>query len=571
MHQQIIKISVLWILCLATVIPARSQNEQHLLDPADRYFFKNGIISLYNNFVKERKINKNLLNGDIGPREIHTSLVTGEHTRLSLLVYQANMHMPYAISSLWEDRSFIHQVADLKKLQVRITENGQISQPWKTLDSTALFKDSAVLLHEDDQFSYSFALADLYQQPEDIAVVDVRNGTDSTTVFTWMIRRIFKPVEPMMASMRHDTAGSNRFNEETVKKYLLNKDAELLALEKFYTDKMGGLEYHNTLLFPHSKLIFYFAKARKAFTDSSLEYRFSGSDLKNKEWKRTGHSILIDGLDPGQYYKLEVRYIAYPENIKEYSFFTGLPRYQQPWLRWITGIVLTLITAFLLAFFIYRQRLTAEKKKRSRVAGQLKAIHAQLNPHFIFNSLSSIQALMNKQENTKANQYLSIFAGLMRSVLTNNEKDYISLEQEVKILESYLKLEQLRFNFHYQLNVSSTINTGILMLPPMLLQPLIENAVKHGIPELEEKGYIHVDFTSQQNDLHITVADNGKGFDGKHTSNDVSPREGYGLRLVKEQIAIFNTLHKKQPAQLTIQSAPGAGTTVHLTFKNWLA
>ncbi|MNL29701.1 Sensor histidine kinase YehU [compost metagenome] len=192
---------------------------------------------------------------------------------------------------------------------------------------------------------------------------------------------------------------------------------------------------------------------------------------------------------------------------------------------------------------------------------QLNSIRSQLNPHFLFNALSGIQNLMNKNETDNANKYLSKFARLTRNVL--DDKELISLSQEKTLLDDYLQMEQLRFGFKYEINQSENLDLDNIEIPSMLLQPFVENAVKHGISQKAANGQIMISFTKQANDLVLTVTDNGNGFDtGKKNS-------GLGLPLSDSRIALLNSIYKENRFNLAIQSTT-KGTKISLTLTDWL-
>jgi two-component sensor histidine kinase len=328
-------------------------------------------------------------------------------------------------------------------------------------------------------------------------------------------------------------------------------------------DGGDGATFRNELIVPTSSFIFYFGKPDASLADSTMEYRILGGRYTDSNWTKTGHLIMMDGLTGDERYSLEVRYRSNPENTQVYTFVTKPWWYQRSWLKWLTGGVLFLLI-LLLINASYRRKLAKEKAKKAGLADRLRNMQTQLNPHFIFNALGSIQALMSRQENDKAHQYLSTFGSLLRNVLTNSNHDNTTLDQEIRSLESYLQLEQLRFQFRYNIAVAQDIQTTTVSLPVMLLQPLVENAIRHGIDGMEEKGQISILFNRDNNNLYAVIEDNGKGFD------TTRPTTGYGLKLVKEKIQLINTLQEQQTIQLDMQST-NVGTAVHLTFKNWLA
>lgn len=232
------------------------------------------------------------------------------------------------------------------------------------------------------------------------------------------------------------------------------------------------------------------------------------------------------------------------------------------------GLAVLVLAGLLFGLYYSRNLRLLKRSDRARqMAGlQLKAIRSQLNPHFMFNALSSIQNLMNRSDLPRANHYLSTFAGLTRKVLLTGDQELISLEDEVGILEDYLKMEQLRFGFQYDIRVDTGIDKANVEIPSMLLQPFVENAVKHGVNARGEAGRVEVSIVKRGNDLLLTVMDNGKGFDRKAPAMEAN---GFGLKLGEERIGLLNQLHKDRTATLQIDSGP-AGTMILITLIAWL-
>jgi len=211
----------------------------------------------------------------------------------------------------------------------------------------------------------------------------------------------------------------------------------------------------------------------------------------------------------------------------------------------------------------YERKLKQSVQEKESVKLKLRSIRSQLNPHFMFNALTSIQGLMNKNDIAAANHYLTLFANLTRTVLNTTDQDLISLEDELKIQEDYLQMEQLRFGFQYQVTVGEEINIANTEIPAMLLQPFVENAVKHGVAPLQQNGSIKVQVSKQGNSLYLSVTDNGKGFDKEVTQQKGS----LGLKLSDERIALFNLVNPDQPVVLNIDSKQ-TGITITIMFIN---
>ncbi|ARS42887.1 sensor histidine kinase [Sphingobacteriaceae bacterium GW460-11-11-14-LB5] len=208
-----------------------------------------------------------------------------------------------------------------------------------------------------------------------------------------------------------------------------------------------------------------------------------------------------------------------------------------------------------------KKKLAENEQQKNTAKLQLNSIRSQLNPHFLFNALSGIQNLMNKNEIDNANKYLSKFARLTRNVL--DDKELISLSQEKTLLDDYLQMEQLRFGFKYEIYYSDNLALENVEIPSMLLQPFVENAVKHGISKKGTDGKIMITFTKQANDLVLTVADNGNGFNIEKKNN------GLGLQLSDSRIKLLNSIYKENRFILATQST-AKGTEISLTLTDWL-
>lgn len=276
--------------------------------------------------------------------------------------------------------------------------------------------------------------------------------------------------------------------------------------------------------------------------------------------------IWLRNLPPGKH-KLQLRYSLQRHNISEYVF-TIEPAWHQTIIFKIAAVILAIgLIGFIVLLFRsnqQKQELRIAEFKKQQVQTELKSIHSQFNPHFVFNALSSIQALITKNDLQAANKYLSEFSTMLRDSLKNSGKEMVSLFLEIKMLDSYLKLEQLRFGFNYTIGVDEGIDKNAIEIPALLLQPLIENAVKHGIAPLYDKGALAIRFKRSIHDMVVTISDNGTGYDTNKTS------AGFGLKLTRERIELLNKMLKDQSIGLAATST-SKGTDVKLLFKNWLS
>lgn len=236
--------------------------------------------------------------------------------------------------------------------------------------------------------------------------------------------------------------------------------------------------------------------------------------------------------------------------------------------RWMIALlILGIFALIVLTYFLVKN---IREKQKSNMKIRLASLRAQMNPHFIFNSLNSVNGFISQNEEIKANKYLSDFSKLMRTVLNNTNNEKITLEEELKSLEIYLSLEQSRFSdkFDFVLDIDSDISTQNIQIPPMLIQPYLENAVWHGLRYREEKGLLTLAIQMEGNSLKVSVSDNGIGrkqslaLKTKHQKDYKST----GMSNTQERLTILNKLYDKSYTVkvIDLQTADDTGTIVEL-------
>lgn len=169
-----------------------------------------------------------------------------------------------------------------------------------------------------------------------------------------------------------------------------------------------------------------------------------------------------------------------------------------------------------------RAVLTKEMEKT-----KMRALQTQMNPHFIFNSLNSIRSYMLKNETKEASGYLSKFSRLIRQILEYSSEEYITLKQELQVLDLYVQIEQLRFRdeFGFEIDAEESIEQDELMVPPLIVQPFLENAIWHGLMQKEGKKRIHLLVRDEGTRLKIIVRDNGIGREESSRNKTGVPKE----------------------------------------------
>ncbi len=229
------------------------------------------------------------------------------------------------------------------------------------------------------------------------------------------------------------------------------------------------------------------------------------------------------------------------------------------------------IGLLLLLFALYYLFKSNKERKKANNLLALKQLRTQMNPHFIFNALNSVNGFIANNDERSANKYLTDFSKLMRSVLNNSEKDFIPLATELELLEIYLKLEHTRFKdkFDYKITIDSNIKIEKFTIPPMLLQPYVENAVWHGLRYKKEKGLLTInvkyidDYT-----INIEITDNGIG---RKKSKELKSKnqlkhQSKGMQNIKNRIEILNEMHPKKIIIKVIDLEQESGTKIVLSL-----
>lgn len=232
---------------------------------------------------------------------------------------------------------------------------------------------------------------------------------------------------------------------------------------------------------------------------------------------------------------------------------------------WLIGSIIILVV-FLGAILYILKKLRIKNKKIA-----LQSLRREMNPHFIFNSLNSINQFIANNNELEANQYLTKFSTLMRRVMENSKEDFVLFSKEIELLQNYLELEKSRFpdkfDFHIKID-DSLFADEQLYIPGMLIQPHLENAIWHGLRYMEDKGFLQLSFNKTPNGIEIIIEDNGIGIaeSKKAKTENQKKRSGRGIANTLERIKILNELyHQKIACEVVDKPAPGKGVKVKIT------
>jgi sensor histidine kinase YesM len=308
----------------------------------------------------------------------------------------------------------------------------------------------------------------------------------------------------------------------------------------------------------------------------NIIYSINGSKYAN-----SGYQIILPKLKPGTYNNVSL--VAYDDTwrSKPIPFYIYIePKWWQTTLskRLIIAGAITLLLGIIYLSVVYTRYIVNRNnaKKNQRRELELKSIYSQINPHFIFNSLSTAQYFVKKNKTAEAYEHINQFSNLLRSYIKSSRDKFITIAEELQNLENYLELQLTRFEnkFEYQLEIDNSVNPSKIKIPSLLLQPLVENALNHGIFHSNKKGLLIISFKvdSKLDELVCIVDDNGIGRQRAREirSEIIKKADSYGNILIKELVDTFNKYETiKIHLEYIDKIAPETGTTVIIKIKNY--
>jgi len=242
-----------------------------------------------------------------------------------------------------------------------------------------------------------------------------------------------------------------------------------------------------------------------------------------------------------------------------------------------SGVLLYLLTVALFYILLSNQAATDAEKREVEARGlaresELKALKTQVNPHFIFNCLNSINRFILENNKSDSSRYLNKFSKLIRMILQNSQSSFIPLKSELESLELYMEMEMMRFDNHftYKIIVPPEINISQLKVPPLILQPYVENAVWHGLMHKEEKGELMIEVLEEGKFLYLKITDNGIGRQQAEriASKSATKHKSMGLLITADRIAMMQNTNGNESAvlinDLVHADGSAAGTEVQI-------
>ncbi len=286
----------------------------------------------------------------------------------------------------------------------------------------------------------------------------------------------------------------------------------------------------------------------------NINYRYQLKGI-DKDWvypKSERRFVSYNNIVPEKY-DFIVQASVYNQNWEDntYNLHINVSGYfwQRLWFRLLAVILFSAVIAYIifLKFRNYRLIQHSQTKELERKEALLQSLSAQMNPHFLFNALNSINNFIATKDKRKANEYLGAFANLMRQILENSKKEKISLAKELECLHLYLNLEHLRASgsFDYNIDVDPNIDTSTVFVPPMIVQPFVENAIWHGMVNNEKQGQLDINFERSSNMLRCKIVDNGIGYTVSQNNKQKTGYASTGIENVRRRMNILSSIEDR--------------------------
>ncbi len=338
------------------------------------------------------------------------------------------------------------------------------------------------------------------------------------------------------------------FDEDSDYEFPQTKSIELKHKQNYFSFEFAALDYS------------YPAENKYAYVLENFDPEWFYTDANDRRAKYTN-------VPPGEYIfrvKAANNDGTWNEAGASVSLIVKPPFWKTWWFYSLEGLLIVLI---IISYIKYREKKINEKNKLLLL--EQKLLRSQMNPHFIFNSLTSIQSFIFENNLIEAGSYLSKFSELIRSILYNSREEFIPLEKEINTLENYLNIQQLRYNnkFDYEIEVDHELDPELHAVPPMLAQPFIENSVEHGIRHLEGRGTISVKFQLAKESIILIIEDNGIGMEasGKIHSEKAREHKSLALIITQERIGVLNKGKRNKPYGMHIEDRVGADESIEGT------
>lgn len=571
--------------------------------PLKKYFWKPAIESNLSDSVKVKQLNKaafalrltdpsktlELAESSLNlSKKINYAPGIAEAHRVKGIGYYYLNNTELAVKNYIEALKYFKQIKDIKN-EARVYNN--IGNLYKEInyEKALFYYNKALYLSKDlrdDELNAGlyFSISNIYTLKKDfnksLKYLEISNQIfQNRKDTTYMIMYLQNSGMVYYHLNDYQTAKKRLFKAiEKAKKYYLYKvliGSNLTLVTIFFKEKNysaaeksieEGIKY--SVVLGDTTLKNYFLY--KAFENESLQKNYQKA-LKYLTLVYKHDSLLLSQNQSDNIGKTSSHYLQ-QQKIQENELTIAKQKYRETLYWWVITIIisillLTAVIGLCIYFFLQKKRKKEELQIRNTITVlEQKALQAMMNPHFVFNVMNSIQYFISREESQEANQILSGFARLMRKHLEICLNSSITLHEEINYLRLYLSLEKIRFSekMDYTITADPEMDADDIFIPSMLIQPFIENAIWHGIMPKDGGGLIKLDFRCNNNELRISIMDNGIGISNSKKTKTTG-HISRGLELIHERVNLLNKLHKRNIYISQVQTGD-SGTEVLITI-----
>ncbi|HNR20715.1 MAG TPA: histidine kinase [Bacteroidia bacterium] len=334
-------------------------------------------------------------------------------------------------------------------------------------------------------------------------------------------------------------------------------------IDTFFTSVFALPHWKNNIIISYAAISF--------SSGDNIKYRYRLNHFSPHTYT-SDNSVTLAELAPGNYqFEVEAQNINGTWSAKPavIAFAIEPPFWKR--LRFLWGASFIAAGVIALVYYYRLKKYRTELQLQNRmVQSEIKALRAQMNPHFIFNSLNSIQQFIFTNKKEEANEYLSEFAKLMRMMLDHSKENFIAISEELEFIKLYLKLEKHRLanRFNYEINFNNEEKISPCYIPSMVLQPFIENAIVHGLSPKPVDGLLQIKFDLISNNLKCSITDNGVG--RKNLSESIAHKHSFAIKATQDRINAINAAHLTKVnfkiIDLTDTLNQPSGTLIEINF-----
>ncbi len=418
--------------------------------------------------------------------------------------------------------------------------------------------------------------------------IELNQSNDIVDIFHFGRNDGFLGIETCLNAVTKDNEGNLWFGaiygltkyqptgttKATIKPSLYFEDVEV-AYRSVDSIQLGAWANSNNVLklTPNQTELSFSYKTIDLDHPNDVEYRWR---LNNSEWSpwSSDNKQNLAGLAYGpHYFSAQSRNYRWEESDPiMFQFFIDSPIYEKAWFQLaVLAIIVLILGGYALSYIRRVKRKNKEERNRLQMQNHLlsleqKALRLQMNPHFIFNALNGIKAMGTNNPN-RMNTTINTFATLLRETLYNSRKDHITLDQEIQTLKHYIEIEQLMASkpFIYDISIDSDFDPEEILIPPMLIQPFVENAVRHGILKGSRDGELKVLFHTTEDFLHCTILDNGQGIFQSQKNKTKTDHQSMALTVTRERLESISGKDSLHIKEILLNGNSVAGTEI--TFK----